>query len=60
MYKYGLKTRGFGIGCQPKGFVKAEDTNDSKYYSYVWYNEKLEEGLVQKFEMELVQEGEKA
>lgn len=36
MYKYGMIEREFGVGCQPKGFVKFEysDKNKTGYYSY--------------------------
>ena len=30
MHKYGMKERGFGVGCQPKGFVKWEDASQSQ------------------------------
>ncbi len=53
MHKYGMKERGFGMGCQPKGFVKWEDASQSPtYYSYVWYDEPLTEEQLEQYEME--------
>lgn len=53
MHKYGMKERGFGVGCQPKGFVKWEDASQSPtYYSYVWYDEPLTEEQLEQYEMD--------
>lgn len=56
MYKYGMIEREFGVGCQPKGFVKFEysDKNKTGYYSYVWYDKKLTEQQVLDFSLELI------
>lgn len=52
MFKYGMKLRGFGIGCQPKGFVKHEDIDSDDYYSFVWYDRKLTEEEVNMFDLD--------
>ena len=56
MYKYGMIEREFGVGCQPKGFVKFEylDKNKTGYYSYVWYDKKLTEQQVLDFSLKLI------
>ena len=56
MYMYGMKERGFGMGCQPKGFVKWEDSDCDGYYSYVYYDEPLTEEQMEQYEMELISE----
>lgn len=57
MYKYGMKERGVGLGCQPINFVDYKDLeNSTKYYSYVWYNRPLTDEELEKYEMELVED----
>ena len=38
-----MRCRPFGIGCQPEGYEKHEESDKEKsgYWSYVWYPEKL-------------------
>lgn len=55
-YVYGMKLRGFSIGCQPnKGFVKRIDSTNSKYYDLVEYNRKLTEEEVQRYGLDLIE-----
>lgn len=40
MYKYGMKERGFSIGCQPRGVIKHEDfksKEETGYWSIIYY-----------------------
>lgn len=42
MYKYGMRLRGFSIGCQPmKGFDHREDDPSGKYWDILYYKERL-------------------
>ena len=56
IYKYGMKHRGVGIGCQPSGFTHYEDVDKSKtgFWSFVYYNRELSEDEISKYELELL------
>ena len=56
MWKYRMRLREFGIGCQPKGFKDFEycDKIQTGYWSYVWYSEKLSEEDASRFSMDLL------
>lgn len=42
-YKYGMRLRGFSMGCQPmNGLIEWKDT-DGKYWSELIYNRELTE-----------------
>ncbi len=58
MVKYGMKHRGYSIGCQPSGVIKAEDTDKNKtgYWSYIWYENKLTDEQIQRYELEEIKE----
>lgn len=39
MYKYGMRLRGFSIGCQPtKGFIEAMPDESGKYWDFLIYD----------------------
>lgn len=42
-YRYGMRLRGFSIGCQPSGVVSWKDTdkNETGYYSIIGYDREL-------------------
>ena len=41
-FKYGMRLRGFSIGCQPmKGLVDAQDDGSGEYWSVLWYDHEL-------------------
>lgn len=41
-YKYGMRERGYSIGCQPKeGLLGREDSSNRKYYDIIVYNRPL-------------------
>ena len=42
-YKYGMRLRGFSIGCQPDGAVRREDSPSNKYYDIIVYDRPLSE-----------------
>lgn len=43
MYKYGMRLRPYGIGCQPSGVVKREDDTTGKYWDIIYYEKELSE-----------------
>ena len=55
-YKYGMRLRGFSIGCQPmNGLLTAED-GDKKYYSYLYYERKLTDKELEDYELDFIGE----
>lgn len=58
MYKYGMRLRPAGIGCQPNGFIDIEDVNKNEtgYWSIVEYDRKLTEEETKHYSMELIEE----
>ena len=57
MYKYGMKERGFSIGCQPMRGLKDWQDSDGRYYSILSYDRELTEREVNDYELEKI-EGE--
>lgn len=54
-YKYGMKLRGFSIGCQPKeGFVRVEDSD--KYWNIIVYNRELTQEEIDNYDLERIEE----
>lgn len=42
MYKYGMRLRGFSIGCQPmEGFLRREDDPTGRYWDVLVYDRLL-------------------
>lgn len=41
-YRYGMRLRGFSLGCQPmRGFLRREDDKHGKYYDIIVYSREL-------------------
>jgi hypothetical protein len=56
LYKYGMRLRGFSIGCQPMaGLVLAEE-GDRKYYNYLYYERKLTDKELEDYELDFIGE----
>lgn len=57
-YKYGMRLRPIGLGCQPSRWCKFDDADKNKtgYYTYVWYKFKLTEEELEKYEMDYLGE----
>ena len=56
-YKYGMRARGFSIGCQPlKGLVDAKDDPDGKYFSILVYDRPLDQKEIDEYELDNLQE----
>lgn len=62
MYKYGMRLRGFGPGCQPEGVVMAEDGADHVreygrfYHSIITYDRELTDEEIGAYEMDRLPE----
>lgn len=54
-YKYGMKLRGFSIGCQPmEGLQKREDDTTGRYYDILVYERELTEKEIAQYELEKI------
>lgn len=41
-YKYGMRLRGFSVGCQPMdGFLRREDDPTGQYHDILYYDREL-------------------
>ncbi len=57
MFKYGMRLRGFSIGCQPKeGFYDRQDDISGKYYDILVYSRKLTDEEVRDYELDFLGE----
>ena len=53
VYKYGMRLRGFSIGCQPmNGLLRREDDKTGKYHDILVYDRRLTERELEKFELD--------
>ena len=53
MYKYGMRLRGFSIGCQPMdGLVKREDDTSGRYYDILVYDRELTKKELEEYELD--------
>lgn len=52
-YKYGMRARGFSIGCQPiDGLFKRIDSPDDKYLDILVYDRKLTEKEIRDYQLD--------
>lgn len=52
-YKYGMRLRGFSIGCQPMdGFVRREDDLTGVYHDIIVYDRPLNEKECEQYELD--------
>lgn len=59
MYWYGMRLRGFSIGCQPmEGLIDSADSQDKRWYSYLWYDRQLTEQEVREYDLDYLGEVE--
>lgn len=53
MHKYGMRLRGFSIGCQPmKGFVERQDDTSGKYWDILVYDRELTQQELEEYELD--------
>ena len=57
-YKYGMRLRPIGLGCQPSRWCKFEDSDKAKtgYWSFVWYKFKLTDKELKQYDMDYLGE----
>lgn len=57
MYKYGMRLRGFSVGCQPMdGLLERQDDPSGRYYDILIYNRKLTKKELESYELDEVTE----
>lgn len=53
LYMYGMRLRGFSIGCQPmKGLIKRMDDLTGRYHDILIYDRELTEQEIQDYELD--------
>ena len=53
LYKYGMRLRGFSIGCQPMdGYIDREDDRAKKYCDILFYNRPLTSEELKAYELD--------
>ena len=58
LYKYGMRLRGFSIGCQPRGVYKRVDDETGKYHDIIIYARKLTDKEVNDYELDYLGESD--
>ena len=59
VYKYGMISRGFAIGCQPlKGIVYSESDPDGLYFDILVYSRQLSKEEIKEYELEYIGQAE--
>lgn len=59
-YRYGMRLRGFSIGCQPmSGLDHREDDKTGRYYDILVYNRPLSDKDVGDYELDCIEKEEK-
>lgn len=56
VYKYGMRLRGFSIGCQPMYGLYAREDGDKEYYDYLYYSRKLTDKELEDYELDFIGE----
>lgn len=57
IYSYGMRLRGFSIGCQPKdGLVERRDDKSGLYYDVLVYDRKLTRKELDDYELDYIGE----
>ena len=52
-YTYGMRLRGFSIGCQPMdGFIERQDDTTGRFYDLLVYGRKLTDEEIENYELE--------
>ena len=54
-YYYGMRLRGFSIGCQPmNGFIERIDDSTGNYYDVLVYDRKLSKKEMHDYELDFI------
>lgn len=56
MYKYGMRLRPYGIGCQPKGTKEWQDVDKlaTGYWSYIYYDRELTAEEIYRYDLDFL------
>ena len=55
-WSYGMRLRGFSIGCQPKeGFVEREDDPEGKYWDVIVYDRPLSDEEIDSYDLDFIE-----
>lgn len=55
VYRYGMRLRGYSIGCQPKdGFLDREDDEPGRYYDILVYDRQLTDRELEAYELDFI------
>lgn len=53
VYRYGMRLRGFSIGCQPRdGFIERMDDPSGRYYDILIYDRQLTDRELEAYELD--------
>lgn len=56
-YVYGMRLRGFSLGCQPmRGLYERRDDTTGRYYDLLVYERELTEQELRDYELDYIQE----
>lgn len=55
-YRYGMRLRGYSIGCQPKGCIDREDDESGRYYDIITYDRELTETEMDEYGLDFLGE----
>ena len=54
-YRYGMKNRGYSIGCQPmRGLLRREDDETNEYLDIIVYDRELSIEEITQYELEYI------
>lgn len=53
-YRYGMRLRGYSIGCQPRGVIAREDDESGRYYDILVYDRELSNQEVEAYELDFI------
>lgn len=60
-WQYGMRLRGYSIGCQPKkGLIDVLEPYDNNYYNVLVYDRELTESEMEDYELDFIMKNEKA
>ena len=54
-YIYGMRLRGFSIGCQPSGVKERRDDPDGKYWDIIVYERPLSDKEIDDYELDFIE-----
>lgn len=55
MYLYGMRLRGFSIGCQPRdGFLERRDDISGQYWDIIAYKRKLTDSELAAYDLDYI------